>query len=434
MTDQTGNHDERRLSHGWSSQPLSREDAAAPRTTGQAIPIAALLSDTPAEKLTGPLRTDSIVYPGSYRTQGSFPSGERPSLSHEYPPTAIGALPAMQQGHLYHNQHNPPYAYVDHPRSQAAVPPLFTSPFTSASAPYTFHRRQQPSLHSPISPSSESPRTYPEDVRSVASELPAQQITFPTQTGPSPPDLEYKLIMRQQPKAARACGFGERDRRVVDPPPIVEVRAQNPETGDSLLVRDSYTTLHCMLINANNGTDASQMSISRGEVSSAQRLMGCAVTSPWVGNDETGTPGSFFVFADLSVRSSGKYKLLFRLLKVDPSDISRQNKNFILAAIESEPFEVFTAKEFPGMRASSALLRALRAQGLNVGVKKGSETTRRKGGEDEGEEDDEDEDSRSNDNSGEDSEDDEGEGHDGPSTKAKGKGKGKATGKRSRRQ
>jgi hypothetical protein len=38
---------------------------------------------------------------------------------------------------------------------------------------------------------------------------------------------------------------------------------------------------------------------------------------------------------------------------------------------------VFTAKEFPGMRASSALLKALRKQGLNVAVKKGREATKK---------------------------------------------------------
>ncbi|KFY19523.1 hypothetical protein V491_04387, partial [Pseudogymnoascus sp. VKM F-3775] len=40
----------------------------------------------------------------------------------------------------------------------------------------------------------------------------------------SKPQPTYTLHMRQQPLAARACGFGERDRRVVDPPPILELR------------------------------------------------------------------------------------------------------------------------------------------------------------------------------------------------------------------
>ncbi|TKA46905.1 hypothetical protein B0A54_03861 [Friedmanniomyces endolithicus] len=45
----------------------------------------------------------------------------------------------------------------------------------------------------------------------------------------------------------------------------------------------------------------------------------------------------------------------------------------------TDVFTVFTAKDFPGMRASSALLKALRRQGLSVGVKKGSEARKGKG-------------------------------------------------------
>ena len=43
----------------------------------------------------------------------------------------------------------------------------------------------------------------------------------------------YLLTMRQQPIAARACGFGERDRRVIDPPPIVQLslRDFNPKSS-----------------------------------------------------------------------------------------------------------------------------------------------------------------------------------------------------------
>ena len=49
-----------------------------------------------------------------------------------------------------------------------------------------------------------------------------------------------------------------------------------------------------------------------------------------------------------------------------------------VASIVTDVFSVFTAKDFPGMRASSSLLKALRRQGLNVGVKKGSEARKGK--------------------------------------------------------
>ncbi|KAK5105719.1 hypothetical protein LTR62_002335 [Meristemomyces frigidus] len=50
-----------------------------------------------------------------------------------------------------------------------------------------------------------------------------------------------------------------------------------------------------------------------------------------------------------------------------------------VARIMTEVFSVFTAKNFPVMRASSELLKALRRQGLKVGVKKGLEARKEKG-------------------------------------------------------
>lgn len=33
----------------------------------------------------------------------------------------------------------------------------------------------------------------------------------------------YELVVCQQPLHARMCGFGEKDRRPIDPPPIVQL-------------------------------------------------------------------------------------------------------------------------------------------------------------------------------------------------------------------
>jgi hypothetical protein len=42
----------------------------------------------------------------------------------------------------------------------------------------------------------------------------------------------YELVVCQQPLHARMCGFGEKDRRPIDPPPIVQlvVRQEGQET------------------------------------------------------------------------------------------------------------------------------------------------------------------------------------------------------------
>ncbi|PNS15241.1 hypothetical protein CAC42_8242 [Sphaceloma murrayae] len=348
-----------------------------PTTRSGALPIAALLSDPAPEMDERSARTDSLVHPASSRGGGSFSSADRspfPPSTHytaytTNPPPSSPYGPAFPPiGHYphHHQEHYPP--------QPGLARPVFTSPFGSQPQPTSaYHSRKPSSVHSPTSGSGGSHRAYSSEPHSATSERPMAAHAFPP-VQPTEPELEYTLLMRQQPKAARACGFGERDRRVIDPPPIIEVKAVNPLTGETHLEGDSYTTLHVVLINALTGADESTIPAPRPDIPSAQRLMGAAVASPWVGNDENGVKGSFFVFADLSVRSPGKYKLLFRLLKVNPLVMMKKTKNFIRATIESEPFDVFTAKEFPGMRASSALLRSLRAQGLNVGVKKGSET------------------------------------------------------------
>jgi len=107
--------------------------------------------------------------------------------------------------------------------------------------------------------------------------------------------------------------------------------------------------------------------------------MGTLVASPYQAKDERGIAGTFFVFPDLSCRAPGRYRLHMKLLRIDPFNMQQGAIHGTVANVITDVFSVFTAKDFPGMRASSALLKALRRQGLNVGVKKGSEARRGKG-------------------------------------------------------
>lgn len=184
--------------------------------------------------------------------------------------------------------------------------------------------------------------------------------------------LDYGLNIRQQPVAARACGFGERDRRVIDPPPIIELRITDKVTGQ--LEQDPYAMLavHCT-IRSHDGKDIeSEVMSSQPDMAYAQRLMGSLVASPYEAKDEYDVSGTFFVFPDLSCRVPGKFRLHFKLLRVEPTNMLPGSVHGSVATIMTDLFEVHVAKDFPGMRASSALLRSLRVQGLNVGVKKGS--------------------------------------------------------------
>lgn len=137
--------------------------------------------------------------------------------------------------------------------------------------------------------------------------------------------------------------------------------------------------LHCSLINPDTGADETQAPPDRRDARTPCRLMGTLVASPNEAKDEHGVAGRFFVFSDLSCRNPGRYRLSFKLLRIDPMNLQKGAHHPAVADVATAAFDVFTAKEFPGMRASSALLKALRRQGVNVSLKKGSEARKGKG-------------------------------------------------------
>lgn len=134
--------------------------------------------------------------------------------------------------------------------------------------------------------------------------------------------------------------------------------------------------LHCTLINSEGGDDETEQAPAVPDMPSTRRLMGTLVASPYQAKDENSIAGTFFVFPDLSCRSPGRYRLKFKLIRVDGNNMTCVTTH---GSVVSDIFSVYTAKDFPGMRASSSLLKALRRQGLNVGVKKGSEARKGKG-------------------------------------------------------
>lgn len=109
--------------------------------------------------------------------------------------------------------------------------------------------------------------------------------------------------------------------------------------------------------------------------------MGTLVASPFIGVDPDAPAsgdantrlGCFFVFPDLSCRQNGLYRLRFTLMKVNVEMTPTGGRSSIVGAVESDVFEVFSAKDFPGMRASTALTKELKRQGAAVSVKKGNE-------------------------------------------------------------
>ncbi|KAF5859251.1 hypothetical protein ETB97_003156 [Aspergillus alliaceus] len=78
---------------------------------------------------------------------------------------------------------------------------------------------------------------------------------------------------------------------------------------------------------------------------------------------ETQQAAAFFIFSDLSIRTAGLYRLQFRLINWGHVEDTGQPMP-ILAEAWSEPFRVYPAKDFPGMRDSSPLAEGLKELGF----------------------------------------------------------------------
>ncbi|KAM6513849.1 hypothetical protein FALCPG4_015056 [Fusarium falciforme] len=191
-------------------------------------------------------------------------------------------------------------------------------------------------------------------------------------------DIEYKLRIRQQPVAARYCGFADRDRRVIDPPPIAQLMIEGPNLTEEELgaqLRGHYV-MSCSIYDESGTRDASFMP---EEYRRQRRLIGSVVAAPFVGKDEHGEEGCFFCFTDLSCRRLGAFRLKFGLTMIDPVR-AREVKHFpVLAEAKSDAFTVYNAKDFPGMQASTKLAKRLKEQGCIVSIKKGPDKPKHRG-------------------------------------------------------
>ncbi|CAK7263407.1 hypothetical protein SEPCBS119000_000468 [Sporothrix epigloea] len=194
---------------------------------------------------------------------------------------------------------------------------------------------------------------------------------------PAPPENtpRYCIHVRQQPVAARSCGFGEGDRRVIDPPPIVQLNIVDPEASAKEIdvrLRSQLTVVHCSIWDETGEQDTSTMP---EDYRQQRRLMGTLVSSPFVGQDENGKMGCFFCFPDLSCRTPGSFRLKFSLVVLKLPGMRAGGSSPILATTMSSVFTVYSAKDFPGMQASTSLTKRLKKQGCLISVKKGNDKT-----------------------------------------------------------
>ncbi|WVO23216.1 uncharacterized protein IAS62_004563 [Cryptococcus decagattii] len=193
----------------------------------------------------------------------------------------------------------------------------------------------------------------------------------------------YALIVRQQPERARLCSYKEEnetiDRRPVDPPPVVELRAGSGRevTTEQLLESTSFF-IRVTTVASDPLTSVSPTSFSPSPFSSEPLTHAgptyASVRTPLGADATTGeviqTPeklrlldgrvAALCTFAKVSVRVPGIFRLKFTLFETTELGVVE------LTHTVSEPFEVFSPKLFKGMHESTPLTRHLAAQGLKI--------------------------------------------------------------------
>ncbi|KAH8769758.1 velvet factor, partial [Hyaloscypha finlandica] len=188
----------------------------------------------------------------------------------------------------------------------------------------------------------------------------------------------------------------KRDRRVIDPPPILQMDVDAPNAaaeGLKALIRQPYAVVHCTLWDPVNNRDDTAMP-GTTDKRQQRRLMSALVASPPVGNDENDVEGHvkgcFSYFPDLSVRTPGTYSLIFKLVTLNPLIIGPGYGAPVRSTAMSSAFNVYNAKNFGSMSASTELTKNLKHQGVwLVLIKKGNA---KKNEREEDEDDDDDED------------------------------------------
>ncbi|KAH6674065.1 velvet factor-domain-containing protein [Plectosphaerella plurivora] len=132
-----------------------------------------------------------------------------------------------------HQQQQHPHAYQQHqqpPYQQHPPPPTHQQPQLPPMPQYQSQMPHQIPSHMP-------PPDRPGN--SMPPQAQAQMIAEPQRsTEPvSRQDSEgrvYKLDVVQQPQRARMCGFGDKDRRPITPPPCVRIIVTDPTTGKEI--------------------------------------------------------------------------------------------------------------------------------------------------------------------------------------------------------
>ncbi|KAH8668146.1 velvet factor-domain-containing protein [Tricladium varicosporioides] len=175
-----------------------------------------------------------------------------------------------------------------------------------------------------------------------------------------------QLIIRQKPEHAKVAVGKEKDRKPVDPPPIIQLRISHAQDPHQNYLQSPYFFMSAALL---GGTDRDVISGPTGS-----QVAGTTVSSLHRLKDTDNSDGAFFIWGDLSIKMEGTFRLKFTLFEMRDSEYS------FISEIISEPFSVHSPKHFLGMSESTFLTRSFSDQGVRLRLRKEPRTLLRKRG------------------------------------------------------
>lgn len=276
----------------------------------------------------------------------------------------------------------------------------------------------------------------------------------------------WSLQVVQQPIRARMCGFGDKDRRPITPPPCIRLIVRDAHTEKEIDINEIDTSFYVLTVDLWNadGTNevnlvkhsATSPSISTAMSSSyppppqsmsptyppygqnpygppvgypqmnnyyggqqmayqnpygqpvgypqygyggsqmptamspaqpvsggpggmfTRNLIGSLSASAFRLTDPDNKIGVWFILQDLSVRTEGTFRLKMSFVNVGSPSTETSNgapvinhgSAPVLASVFSEPFQVFSAKKFPGVIESTQLSKCFALQGIKIPIRK----------------------------------------------------------------
>ncbi|ANB12820.1 hypothetical protein AWJ20_1092 [Sugiyamaella lignohabitans] len=204
--------------------------------------------------------------------------------------------------------------------------------------------------------------------------------------------FRFELEISQEPVRSRMCGFGDKDRRLISPPPCVQLKIYDRETGApyedithldvsfyALLVElwtvDETTNLSSVVQSpkAMSGPGASSRGSEglpgSGRSQIVRNLIGTLVATAFKLYNLDDNLGIWFVLHDLSVRIEGEYKLKFSFVRLSSTPGSNPAVP-VLCESFSQPFRSYSAKKFPGVIDTTELSRYFALQGIRIPIRR----------------------------------------------------------------